>query len=501
MGFLVRQPVTMLVTFATYFVIKLIACFALPMSLLPSVTVPRVAIRISTRGASTHRLRGAIIGPLQRRLVRITGLGSVSDRAHSNTNVVHLNFSFNAGASLTFVRIGRGVSTTVGCLPGSTRHPGIVGTDTASVPIFCLGLALGGSDTCNGISRHTFLSLYRFTRGIVGHHVRRLTRITVISIANLIRHRLRVIPSPSGLTILKLSVRSVRGILTRGGIRPNDVAIHSNCCRCGVGFSALLQARRSIGNVLLQGRKHVVYLKSFYQMRVIPTGRGNISVDGNGHTIALTIVGRISRGVRSVGLTVGDAVSCFGGMCPSVSFDVDHGRARLLSCAVSGLRRGLSLNFLFVYVITMLFLNSVGSPFVVKLDVIMSVIVYFLFFCLFGVSLGVVSLSKLVLTLNVVVSDDVVIARGVSRCHRQNCSLQQTYIAKADRIVAPVLDSSLAAVTMFIPLVFVDNVTKTLFCSRTFSIAIKLLISCFANVVLLPILCVLICQAKLHNES
>lgn len=469
------------------------------MSLLPSVTVPRVAVRIANRGSSTQRLRGAIIAPIHERLLRITKLERVGDRAHSKTNIVHLRFSFNIGASLTFVRIGRGVSTTVGDLPGRIAHPGTVGTDTASVPMLCIGVALGGSNTCRRASRRRFLRLYRLTRGIIGHHVRRLPRITVTSVAKIPKELLRVIPSGSGLTVANVDIRSVRGALSTGGMRPKDVLIESNCCRCGVHVTALLHAPRSIGGVCVHGKRHVVRLGRLYGMSVISRGRVKHSMTKKGETMALTVVGRDSRGVSIVGRGLGRAASCFTSLCPSVRFDIDHGRARLLSCAVSGLRRGLSLNFLFVFVMTILFLKSIHSPLVVNVDVIASVMVAFFFFCFYRISLGIVSLSNLVLTMNVVVSDTVVMARGVSRCHRQKCSLGHSYTINAARVVAPVLDSSLAAVTMFIPLVFVDNVTKTVFVSRTFSVAIKLVVSCVANVVLLPMLCLLFCGINVHD--
>ncbi len=130
----------MSVKLVTMIIVNYITVHFVPVSLVPSVSVPRVAMRTTYPNCSTSRIRGHCASHLHKRLVRINNAHSVHDRSHTSTNDIIVAFRPKVSVSLLFVRIGRGVSHTVGGVPHRFREPGIVGTNTVSVPTFCLSV-------------------------------------------------------------------------------------------------------------------------------------------------------------------------------------------------------------------------------------------------------------------------------------------------------------------------------------------------------------------------
>lgn len=134
----------------------------------------------------------------------------------------------------------------------------------------------------------------------------------------------------------------------------------------------------------------------------------------------------------------------------------------------------------------LLFLGSVGPAVIVTYSVPLSIITTVILVCFAKVALGVVSVSKLVLNVNVLISGSVIIVRGVCHLHTRNCSVQGTTMRKSGRIANTVVTSALAAVDICTPVVFARKVAQRLFISLTLAVTCALMTDLIITLAFIP---------------
>lgn len=107
----------------------------------------------------------------------------------------------------------------------------------------------------------------------------------------------------------------------------------------------------------------------------------------------------------------------------------------------------------------------------------------------FNFSVGALALFKLVLTITVIISSTVIIIRGTSELLRaKRCSAHRTIAGTVKRVAKPVIKIILILLTMFVPAVLVDKVSKRL-CGRfTLAVTTSAMLDNFGSLALAPTL-------------
>lgn len=75
---------------------------------------------------------------------------------------------------------------------------------------------------------------------------------------------------------------------------------------------------------------------------------------------------------------------------------MSRNQTELLDYTISNLQQNLSLGFVFICIVAVLFLGDVKSPFIIGLSMVVSIVISFLFFYLCKMSLNIISLSGLI---------------------------------------------------------------------------------------------------------
>ena len=70
----------------------------------------------------------------------------------------------------------------------------------------------------------------------------------------------------------------------------------------------------------------------------------------------------------------------FASVYPDIDFSVSRNQTELLDYTISNLKQNLSLGFLFICIVAILFLGDIKSPAVIGLSMVVSLIISFLFF-------------------------------------------------------------------------------------------------------------------------
>ncbi|WP_302067886.1 efflux RND transporter permease subunit, partial [uncultured Duncaniella sp.] len=128
------------------------------------------------------------------------------------------------------------------------------------------------------------------------------------------------------------------------------------------------------------------------------------------------------------------------------------------------------------------------SSFIIGLSIIVGVILTFLLFYLFHVSINIISMSGLILAVGMMIDNSVIVTENITQYRHRGASLMQACVSGTNEMITPMLSSSLTTVAVFVPLVFMSGIAGAIFSDQAFSITAGLASSYVVGITLLPVL-------------
>ena len=186
---------------------------------------------------------------------------------------------------------------------------------------------------------------------------------------------------------------------------------------------------------------------------------------------------------------------------PDIEFSISRNQTELLDYTISNLQQNLSLGFLFICIVAVLFLGDIKSPFIIGLSMTVSIVICFLFFYLFKMSLNIISLSGLILALGMMIDSSIIVTENISQYRERGYSLRRACVTGTSEVITPMLSSSLTTIAVFVPLIFMSGIASALFYDQAFSVTVGLMVSYFTGIMLLPVLYMLVYRTGLRSRS
>ena len=146
----------------------------------------------------------------------------------------------------------------------------------------------------------------------------------------------------------------------------------------------------------------------------------------------------------------------------------------------------LAWGALFAILILYLFLRDLRPTVITLVSIPISVIfaVVLMYFC--GVTINMISLSGLAVAVGMLVDNSVVVIENIYRLRSQGANVRQAAVAGAGQVLGAITASTLTTVCVFLPIVFVEGITKQLFTDLALTMTYSLLASLIVALTLVP---------------
>ncbi len=141
---------------------------------------------------------------------------------------------------------------------------------------------------------------------------------------------------------------------------------------------------------------------------------------------------------------------------------------------------------LFAIIILFLFLKDIKPTFITLCSIPVSVIFAIVLMYFSGVTINMISLSGLAIAVGMLVDNSVVVIENIYRLLNKGETVLKAAVAGASQVAGAVTSSTLTTICVFVPIVFVEGLTKQLFVDLALTIAYSLLASLAIALTLVP---------------
>ena len=499
--FLIKRPIAVLMAFTAFFIVGLVTYFGLPVSLLPDIAIPEITVQVAGNNTSARELENTVVKPLRQQLIQVSTLKDLSSETRDGAAIIRLTFDFGTNTDLAFIEVNEKIDGAMNYLPKETVRPKVVKASATDIPVFYLNMTLKSDSGYAATNEQAFLNLSNFAESIIKRRIEQLPEVAMVDMTGLLRSQLQIVPDSAKMSILKLSVGDIEAALTENNVDPGSMRVRDGYYEYNIKFSTLLRTTQDVENIYIRKEGRILQLKEFCKVNIIPA-KENGFVNYNGkRAVSLAIIKQADENMDNMKLAINETLDHFKKMYPDVDFSVSRNQTELLDYTISNLQQNLSLGFLFICIVAVLFLGDVKSPFIIGISMVVSIVISFLFFYLFNMSLNIISLAGLILALGMMIDSSIVVTENISQYRERGYSLRRACVTGTSEVITPMLSSSLTTIAVFIPLIFMSGIAGAIFFDQAFSVTVGLMVSYFTGIMLLPVLYVLVYSAGMHTRK
>ncbi|MBI3820170.1 MAG: efflux RND transporter permease subunit [Planctomycetes bacterium] len=173
---------------------------------------------------------------------------------------------------------------------------------------------------------------------------------------------------------------------------------------------------------------------------------------------------------------------------PKLKLTILSDQSRFIKDALEDVNNSGMIGGVLAVLIIYLYLRRVSETSIIGLSIPISVLATFAPMYLMKVSLNVMSLGGLALGIGMIVDDAIVVLESISRCHDEGDSRVRAAVRGVSEVAGAVTASTLTAIAVFFPIVFVEGIAGQLFGDQALTVVVSRLISLIFALFFIPML-------------
>lgn len=497
--FLIQRPIAVLMAFTACFIIGVVTYSTLPISLLPDIAIPEITVQVSSANTSARELENTIVKPLRGQLIQVSTLKDIHSESRDGAGIIRLSFEYGTNTDLAFIEVNEKIDAAMNFLPKEAERPKVIKASATDIPVFYLNLTLKNDSAYGDTEQQSFLELCEFAESVIKRRIEQLEEVAMVDVTGILQRQVQIVPDKDKLAVMGLSIGDVESALSSNNVEPGSMTVRDGYYEYNIKFSTLLRTAEDVENIYLRKGDRIVQLKEFCKVSVVPAKEKGVSLSNGKRAVSLAVIKQSDENIDKMKRALVGTMTYFQSVYPGIDFSISRNQTELLDYTISNLRQNLSLGFLFICLVAVLFLGDVKSPLVIGLSMVVSIVISFVFFYLCHMSLNIISLAGLILALGMMIDSSIIVTENISQYRERGYSLRRACVTGTSEVVTPMLSSSLTTIAVFAPLIFMSGIAGAIFYDQAFSVTVGLMVSYLTGIMLLPVLYLLVYRAGVRT--
>ena len=479
-GVALKRPYTFVVMALLLLILGPLAALRTPTDIFPEIRIPVIAVAWSYNGLPPDQMAGRITTSFQRVLTTtVNDIEHIEANSYNGVGIVKIFFQPGVNIAVANAQVTSVSQFMVRQMPPGTQPPIIINYNASTVPI--LQLALAGK----GLTEQNLADL--------GLTLVRSPLVTVPGAA---------VPFPYGgksrLVQLDLnpSALQARGLSTQdvtNALAAQNIIIPVGTQKIGsyeytISLNNAATDLKELDNLPIKSvNGAMVYIRDVANVHDGNAPQTNVvHVDGNrsvlmsvlknGSTSTLAIV----DGVREKLKAIKDALP------PNLTVQPINDQSVFVRAAVQGVALEGVIAAALTSLMIFLFLGSWRSTIIIAVSIPLSIMGAILGLYALGETLNIMTLGGLALAVGILVDDATVTIENINWHLEQGKGVEQAILDGAAQIVTPAFVSLLCICIVFVPMFFLEGVSRFLFVPMAMAVMLAMVWSFFLSRTLVP---------------
>ena len=484
----IRRPVVSAVFSMILVIFGLFVFFKLPVRELPSgLQPPVVQVQVDYQGASAEIISSEIVEILEDVIGGAEGIKNIDSTSENGRGTIKIEFDTSIDLDAAANDIRDRVSRVSDNLPEDSKAPEILKQSAG----FTTSMWVSVSTTV-----WSDLEIGDYTRRYLVDNFSNVSGVGRVLVGGLRELSVRIYIDPIKLAANDLTVQDVEQSLRRENISLPAGILEASNVDLAINLDKAYKDLDSIKRLPIKKVKNsVIRLENIAEVKFGPVsektlfksyskgGKPNEKVVGIGiyaksgaSTVELSK--KIRERIKVVQKTLPDALKL------GVAFD----RATYINAAINEVYKTLAIAFILVVIIIYLFLGNLKAVIVPAVALPVSLISAALGLWFFDLSINIFVLLAAILAIGIVVDDSIIMTDAIYNRVENGETPLVASVNGAKSVTFAIISTTLVLVAVFLPLIFIEGISGTLFRETAISLTCAIVVSSFVALTLSPML-------------
>ena len=483
----IKRPVVASVFSMILVVFGLFVFSYLPTRELPeNLQPPVVEVRTTYTGASAAIISSEISEPIEDVIGGAEGIKNIDTISENGRSTIKIEFNTDIDLDNAANDIRDRVSRVLDNLPEDAKSPEILKASAG----FTTSMWLSVSSTT-----WSDLEIGDYAKRYLVDSFSSVKGVGRILIGGIREKSVRVYIDPIKLAANDLTVQEVEEAIRKNNISVPAGTLEADNIDLTINLDKSYSDINSIKNLPIKKIKNtVITLENLAKIKYGPVSEKTLfkaqSRDAiNQNTIGLGIYARSGESTVMLSERIRERIKVVRNTLPEgLNLGVSFDRATYINAAITEVYKTLFIAFILVVIIIYLFLGNLKAVIVPAVALPVSLISAFLGIWLFDLTINIFVLLSFILAIGIITDDSVIMTDAIYHRIEEGDTPLVAASNGSKNIIFAIISTTLILISIFIPLIFIEGISGTLFREVAISLSFAIVVSSFVALSLSPML-------------
>lgn len=479
--FSVKRRVTVAMAYLVVVGFGLFGLSQLKIDLYPDIDFPIIIVVTNYQGVGPEDVENLLTRPIEESVTAVKNVEKVSSQSSQGVSLVTLEFAYDADMDQAEADVRNAVDFIRDVLPEDATEPLVFAFDPSMIPVLYISVNspyLGSAE------------LRKLSEDNVEALLERVEGVASVQTWGGLERQINVNLNPIALAAYSLSPEQVaRAVQMGGGLIPaGSIETTTRNYNLRV-FSEYLDVDQVANTVVTFKGGEPIYVK---EVADVEDGFKDQTADvrANYGQGVLMIVQKQSDAntVIAARRVKEELPNVLERMPEGVRFDVMFDQSDFITRSVGNLSNTAVIAFFMAVGVVYLFLRNWRGSVIIGVGIPVSIVATFSVLMLADLTLNVITMAGLALAIGMLVDNSIVVLENVYRHRELGESMNEASRRGAAEVGMAIAASTFTTISVFLPVLFVPDITGRLFRDMVYTIAFSLLVSLVVALTLVPAL-------------
>jgi multidrug efflux pump len=491
----ISRPIATSLLAVAVLILGVLGYRGLPVSSLPQVDFPTIAVTTTLPGASPETMAALVTGPLERQLGQIPALVVMTSTSSFGLSQVTLQFNLNRDIDGAAQDVQAAINAAGSTLPRTLPYPPTYAKiNPADSPVMTLALT---SQTL------PLRDLSDLADTLIAQRLSEVPGVGSVSVQGGLKPAVRVQADLQALAAVGMSLEDLRSAVAAANVSSPKGSLDGKTQSHAIAANDQITSAKDYALITITYRNGAPVL--LRDVARITDGFENERI-GAWHKRSPAVVVDIRR---QPGANIVDTVNRIHSEIPRLeralpsdaNLAIVSDRTGTIRASINDVQLTLALSVALVILVVLLFLRTWSATVIAGTALPLSLIGTFAVMWLAGFSLDNLSLMALTIGTGFVVDDAIVMIENIARHREAGEDATAAAFRGASEIGFTVVSLTCSLLAVFIPLLFMSGLVGRMFREFALTLAIAVVVSALVSLTLTPMMCAALLRRTAHGAS
>ncbi|MDO8968896.1 efflux RND transporter permease subunit [Algoriphagus sp.] len=479
--FLLERPIAVTMSFLALMVFSVIVFRLLPISLLPPIDVPQIVVKVTYPNASPESIEQNVLQRIREGLITLNGLEEMESKAGSEIGTVRLTFDYGTKMELAYIDVNEKIDRLTNSLPRDLPRPEVIRINTSDIPVARVQV-IPKVDVDQ-------VEVSLLVENVLKKRIEQLPGVSLVDINGKRERIISVQPNDGALAALGMTQKELIEAIKSGNAELPGISVKDGQFRYYLRLATRVDTPQDIESLPVRSPSGaIVPLGRVANARYETQEMLGYHLFGLNEGLVITVHKQASAKMNELIPELKKSLELFRVDYPQVDFEITQDQSSLLNAAISNLQTSLLFGGIFAFGVLFLFIKDYRIPLIMGISLPSSLLISFLVFYFFNISINIISLSGLALGIGMLIDNAIIVLDNITRKREAGIPLFEACVQGSNEVMGALISSVLTTLAVFVPLVFLSGISGALFYDQAVAVAAILSVSLLVAFVLLPLL-------------